>query len=185
MLDEILSGYQRLIFRIDTICQSLEELYREHLVCKPGCSQCCRVERTVCSVEAYVVEQQLLTLASQKIRHLKKISRYDDETCPMLWRGLCVIYPSRPIICRTHGLPLLYREGLRTFVDYCRLNFKQLSEGHEFQDHQIVDMNPFNVELLEIDKKFSEQILKKNWRPDNRKSLKSILLELNLKQRTG
>jgi len=180
MLNELLFQYQNLIFKIDRLCQQLEKLYQEHLICKPGCSQCCEVERTVCSIEAYIVEQQLSHLTSQKIKRLRKLYRHDDETCPMLLRDRCVIYPARPIICRTHGLPILYREAVRAFVDYCRLNFTKLPETHEFQESYILDMNPFNAELIELDKKFSENILSKTWHPDNRKSLKSILFDLSL-----
>jgi Fe-S-cluster containining protein len=183
ILNEILFQYQNLIFKVDSVCHELEKLYREHLVCKPGCSQCCEVERTVCSVEAYIAEQQLLTLSSQKIRRLKKLHRHDDETCPMLLRNRCVIYPARPIICRTHGLPILYREAERAFVDYCRLNFTQLEQDHEFEEKAILDMNPFNVELVQIDKKFSEYVLGETWRPDNRRSLKKILFNPNLKHK--
>lgn len=177
-LNEILFQYHNLIFKIDKFCKRLEKHYKEHLVCKPGCSHCCEVERTVCSIEAYIVEQQLLTLSPEKIKRLKKLHREDDETCPMLFRKRCVIYPVRPIICRTHGLPILYREAERAFVDYCRLNFTTLPQGHELEENQILDMNPFNVELIEIDKAFTENVLGKNWRPGSRKSLKKILLQI-------
>ena len=60
ILGEILFQYQNLIFKVDSVCRELEELHQEHLICKPGCSQCCEVERTVCSVEAYIVEQSLI-----------------------------------------------------------------------------------------------------------------------------
>jgi len=178
ILEEILFQYQNLIFKVDSVCRKLEELYSEHLVCKPGCSQCCEVERTVFSVEAYIVEQQLLTLSTQKIKRLKKLHKNNDEVCPMLLRNRCVIYPDRPIICRTHGLPILYREAERAFVDHCRLNFTKLSAGHKFNKNVILDMNPYNVELVQIDKNFSEHILGKHWRPENRKSLKNILFHL-------
>jgi len=183
LLDEILYLYQNLIFKVDSTCQKLAALYMEHLVCKPGCSQCCQVERTVCAVESYIVEQQLLTLSDQKIKRLKKLNKDNDETCPLLLRDRCVIYPARPIICRTHGLPILYREAERTFIDYCRLNFTNLAEGYEFKKQNILNMNSFNIELVKIDKLFAEHILKKPWHPANRKSLKKILFGNRLKNR--
>jgi len=180
ILEEILFQYQNLIFKVDTACRKLEQLYQEHLLCKPGCSQCCEVERTVCSVEAYFIKQQLQTLSIQKIKRLRKLHKDNDETCPMLLRNRCVIYPARPIICRTHGLPILYREAERAFVDYCRLNFTQLPQDYKFNEQHILDMNPFNIELVQIDNKFSEHFLEKPWRPDNRRSLKSILFDFDL-----
>lgn len=181
ILDEILFEYKNLIFKVDKTCQELEKVYRKHLLCKPGCSQCCEVERTVCSIEAYFIEQQLLSLSVQKIRRLRKLYKNNDTTCPMLLRNRCVIYIVRPLICRTHGLPILYREAEQAFVDFCRLNFTLLSENYEFQEKNILDMNPFNFELIQIDKKFSEHILGETWHSSHRRSLKSILFDLNLK----
>lgn len=178
LIEEILFDYHNLVFKIDKRSKDLATLYREHLVCRPGCSQCCEVERTVCSIEAHIIEQQLLTLSHEKIKQLKKIHKDDDETCPMLLRKRCVVYPVRPIICRTHGLPILYREAERSFVDYCRLNFTKLPQTHEFEDRHILDVNSYNVELIEIDKSFTENVLGKTWRPRSRRSLKNILFNL-------
>jgi len=182
MLNELIFEYQNLIFKVDKVCQELEKIYREHLVCRPGCSQCCEVERTVCSIEAYVVEKQLSSLSARKIKRLRKLHKDDDETCPMLLRNRCVIYPVRPIVCRTHGLPIFYREAEREFVDYCRLNFTQLPENYEFEEKCILDMNPFNVELIQLDKKFFEHVSAKTWHPDKRRSLKNILFEIDIRQ---
>lgn len=182
-LNEILFQYHNLIFKIDEFCKRLEQLYKEHLVCKPGCSLCCEVERTVCSAEAHIIEQHLLAFSSEKIKRLKKLCKDSDETCPMLLRKRCVIYPVRPIICRTHGLPILYREAERSFIDYCRLNFKALPNDYEFKENDILDMNPFNVELIEIDKLFTETVIGKRWRPGFRQSLKNILFQLKPKQK--
>ena len=180
ILKEILFQYQNLIFKVDSTCAKLEAIHKEHLVCKPGCCRCCEVERTVCSIEAYIVEQQLLTLSHQKIKKLKRLYKDNDETCPLLLEKRCVIYDARPIICRTHGLPILYHEAERAFVDYCRLNFTQLPNDYQFEQKHILEMNSFNVQLIEIDKKFSDHILEKKWRPENRKSLKSVLFNLKL-----
>lgn len=181
ILEEILFQYQNLIFKIDSASRELEDLHFKHLVCKPGCSQCCEVERTVFYIEAYIVEQHLHNLSTQKINRLKKLYKNNDEVCPMLLRNRCVIYPARPIICRTHGLPILYREAERAFVDHCRLNFANLSSLKSFSKKEILNINPFNVELIQIDKIFSEHILGKQWRPENRKSLKSILFHYDFK----
>lgn len=179
MLNEILFEYQNLVYKVDSLCQKLEQMHRKYMVCRPGCSQCCEVERTVLSIEAYVVEQRLRLLSPERIKRLRKIYRNNDEVCPLLLRDRCVIYTARPIICRTHGLPILYREAARSFMDYCRLNFTKVPENHVFQANEILDMNDFNVELIRLDKKFAEYVLRTRWRPDRRRSLKSILFELN------
>ena len=94
-----------------------------------------------------------------------------------------MIYPVRPIICRTYGLPILYHEAERAFVDYCRLNFTQLPTDYEFEEQAILDLNTFYTELIQIDKKFVQHISGQSWHPNNRKSLKNILFHLELKQK--
>ncbi|MDZ7263769.1 MAG: YkgJ family cysteine cluster protein [candidate division KSB1 bacterium] len=184
MLNEILFEYQNLVYKVDSRCQELEQRHRQHLVCQPGCSQCCEVERTVLAIEAYVVEQRLRSLSPERIKRLRKLYRNNDDVCPLLLRDRCVIYTARPIICRTHGLPILYREAARSFVDYCRLNFTKLPETHIFPASDILDMNDFNVELIQLDKKFAEYVLRTRWRPDQRRSLKSILFEFDASPRS-
>ena len=182
MLESILFNYQNLIYKIERECRRLEEYYHEHLICKPGCSQCCEVERSVLSIEAYIIEQQLKRFSGARIRKLRNQHRRDDHNCPMLWKNLCIIYPVRPIICRTHGLPIFYHEAEITFVDYCRLNFTRLPDDYKFQDKYVLDMRPFNSELVSLDQQFTEQVLHKSWYPDNRILLKDVLFNLKIPQ---
>ncbi|OQX88690.1 hypothetical protein B6D60_01445 [candidate division KSB1 bacterium 4484_87] len=178
MIEEIIFEYQSLIHKIEQKCSLLEDHYREHLVCRPGCSQCCQVERSVLSIEAYFVEQHLKTFSAERIRKMRLTHKNNsDNYCPMLWHDMCAIYPVRPIICRTHGLPILYVEAEIAFVDYCRLNFTQLSETYEFDEKYIVDMREFNSELVRLDQKFTQDILHLKWDPYRRISLNSILFD--------
>jgi Fe-S-cluster containining protein len=49
----------------------------------------------------------------------------DDETpCPLLGEGgNCLIYDSRPMTCRLHGIPLVDDSGEVLFDEWCTLNF--------------------------------------------------------------
>ncbi len=183
MLDDILFQYQNLLHKIGRICSRLEKLYAEHLVCKPGCSHCCQVERSVLSIEAYIIEQKLKTFTLQRIRRLRRSHKKNDEHCPLLWKNRCVVFHERPIICRTHGLPIYYHEAEITFIDYCRLNFTELPPDNEFDEKHVLDMNKFNEDLTRIDILFSEQILNKKWQPDNRIPLKRILNDIQFNKR--
>lgn len=167
--------------KIERVCKKLENFYEGHLICKPGCSQCCEIEPTVFSLEAFFVGQQLLTLSPQRIKKMRARLRNNDEKCPMLWNNLCVIYPARPIICRTRGFPIYYTEAEITFIDYCRLNFTTLSENYKFRNEYVLKMTNFNEKLVQLDQQFTEQVSGKLWHPDNRISLRKILKDLDLK----
>jgi len=178
MLQDILFQYQNLVHKVDRICEKLENHYADHLVCKPGCSKCCQVERSVLSIEAYVIEEELKLLSVQRIRRLRNQHRKNDQTCPLLWKNRCVIYLSRPIICRTHGLPIFYHEAEITFIDYCRLNFTKLPENYVFNNKNVLDMRTFNTELLRLEQLYFSQVLRKKWKPDNRILLQKILADV-------
>lgn len=50
----------------------------------------------------------------------------DDETpCPLLDEeaGICLVYDSRPMTCRLHGLPMIDTSGEVLFGEWCSLNF--------------------------------------------------------------
>ena len=60
----------------------------------------------------------------------------EDETpCPLLGAdGLCLVYHSRPMTCRLHGVPLVDTSGEVLFDEWCSLNF--------------VDLNPLELAAL-------------------------------------
>jgi hypothetical protein len=90
--------------------------------CRRGCGECCILE-TVCELEAFVITR---SLEDGRINHHKKLpteTQKENETrpCPFLESDVCTIYPVRPVICRTHGLPLLHRSENR--IECCPRNF--------------------------------------------------------------
>jgi len=109
----------------------LEDLYRRvddffgaarekgGIVCAMGCTACCQVDLTVFTVEAKNIAKAFSRLG-QRTRAAARRRALKGRHCAMLdSRGRCVIYEARPLICRTHGLPLL----ISGEVDHCPLNF--------------------------------------------------------------
>ena len=184
MLEDILFQYQNLVHKVDQVCKNLMNHYRAYIICSPGCSQCCEVERTVLPIEAHVIEQQLSIFSPQRIKKLRARHRKNDASCPMLWENLCSIYFARPIICRTHGLPIFYTEAEITFIDYCRLNFTELAADYKFDENGVLDMTRLNAELVHLDQQFAEMVLRKKWQANDRTSLRRILKNLIVKNST-
>ncbi len=85
------------------------------LACQPGCTACCRQDLAVTVVEADAVfawvREHGAAPQSASRTEVDDHSRFEElaygEACAFLGEaGLCTVYEVRPIICRTHGLPL-------------------------------------------------------------------------------
>lgn len=73
---------------------------RDALRCRRGCSGCCQDELTVFVVEAALIRSRHSDLLKSGTPAAEGQCAFLDEA------GACRIYPSRPYVCRTQGLPL-------------------------------------------------------------------------------
>ena len=100
--------------------------------CRAGCDQCCHVRLSVFSIEAARISRVLSELSRrepdlrQKIRERAKDPQW-AHSCPMLIDHRCAIYEERPLICRSHGLPVAH-DGE---THWCELNFTQVAPPAE------------------------------------------------------
>lgn len=68
--------------------------------------------------------------------------------CPLLVDDRCSIYESRPLICRTQGLPLLMEaEDGETEVDFCPLNFAEPGAVEDLDEDYLVPLDDMNLRL--------------------------------------
>lgn len=147
-MKSISGDYTSLITALDTECARLESLHRKRLNCRPGCITCCR-GLSVLPLEAEILGQGLGKLTVQELRLVEKNLRMGNDSCPLLADNLCLLYPLRPIICRTHGLPIAYidDEAESIEVSACTLNFP---EGEELAQEDLLFLDPFNGELFRL-----------------------------------
>lgn len=118
------SRYQDLVAKVDAKAKEFHERYAAQLQCKKGCSSCCQPGLTVFSVERLAI-RQWLEERPELVAKLKA-QPANPKACSFLdAEGACQIYPVRPIICRTQGLPLSFKVNERTQRDVCPLNFEK------------------------------------------------------------
>jgi hypothetical protein len=78
------------------------------VTCRSGCSDCCRRRFSVTAVEAEVVAELLAALPAPDRAAIAARAR-EGDACPALEPdGRCAVYAARPLICRTHGLPIRF-----------------------------------------------------------------------------
>jgi Fe-S-cluster containining protein len=131
---------------IDALCHKLSETHKDQIVCSPGCSHCC-MDFSIFPVEFYSILKETGGLKPNINNNVT------ENECVFLIKGLCSIYKSRPIICRTHGLPLLYMNDEEWQLSHCELNFTG-SKVPEFDETNCFPQDRFNSRLFLINRDF-------------------------------
>ena len=145
-------GYRSILKRADQFFRATLEEQPQNFQCGKGCSFCCYGLFEISSADVAVLEEGLTALhPSRRQAIVRRAQTILTETahpdlrectdsekksfyrrsaavgCPNLdSSGACMVYESRPLICRTFGLPL--RDGKRYIGDICQLNFNEASD---------------------------------------------------------
>jgi len=146
-MDSKLANYRALVVRVDELCRQIGEGWKAHIVCHQGCDSCCR-HLQLFPVEAAALAAALHTLPPAEVLELQGRARQSSpDACPLLVEGSCRLYAARPLICRTHGLPLLMTGAQGAHVDYCPKNFTGVVS---LPASAVIDLERLNTALVAI-----------------------------------
>lgn len=151
-----LRNYQELRAKVEALCGRIENEFREQLSCRKGCSDCCR-HLSLFWVEAVALALALESLPDSQAERIRAAagSATPDGPCPLLAEGACLLYAARPLICRTHGLPVLNEAQGRAVVDFCDLNFRGLGS---LPARALINLDLLNTTLAGINHLFVSEI---------------------------
>lgn len=158
--------YQQFIEEVDALADRLSAHYSKHLVCRAGCSGCCQHHLSVFDVEAAVIAAAVSALPGETRRRIEQQAREVEEreqrgeavACPLLVDDHCSIYESRPLICRTQGLPLLYEaDDGEQEVDFCPLNFTAPEATEDLDEARLVPLDALNLKLALINLRYCQE----------------------------
>jgi uncharacterized protein len=147
-------NYRAILAKVDAFAAAVTERRAGDLACRPGCDACCRVELSVCHLEADAIRRHLKGLPPAVRERLReRAGSTQGRRCVMLeTEGTCAIYDARPTVCRTQGLPLRYPKGFvpeealagrlgEDGVTWCMLNFTvDAPEPRDVLDAERVDL---------------------------------------------
>ncbi len=149
---ENLHNYRTLVAKIDALCRKVVTEFDEHLSCRPGCDGCCR-HLSLFPVEGVALAMALQELPAVEVVHIRKLA--SDSTpnghCPLLQNGLCLLYSARPIICRSHGLPILVIQDGTKRIDHCPENFRGVPT---IPEGAVINLELLNTTLATINALF-------------------------------
>jgi uncharacterized protein len=141
---------------VDRLAAKLQARYSKHLVCRAGCAECCHHHLSVFAVEAEEARAAIEALpvpirarVEEQAREVIKLETQDEPVaCPLLIDNRCSIYESRPLICRTQGLPLLIEaDDEEREVDFCPLNFTGAGAIDDLDEDHLVPLDALNLRL--------------------------------------
>lgn len=200
-----LAQYQALLNWITQTTSDLTSQFPTELTCHRGCTGCCQQHLSVFEVEAESLRQFLKTLPEsvrQKLSHqarttLEREAQFEAQNivpdtefppdparaipCPALVDGDCAVYPARPVICRTHGFPLLYvdEETDEALLDVCPLNFTEAEDRLEsLTETEVIPMTDINEHLVRANLAFLQNTTGGTANALNRRSIAEILLSV-------
>jgi Fe-S-cluster containining protein len=149
-----LGNYHRLIAQVDHACRRIQEGYAGQIACEKGCAgNCCRIHLSVFPVEAISLAVALKKLPREMVHHLRQKARHTKtfNPCPLVEEGACLMYASRLMICRTHGLPMRTEYSGKRFIGCCQKNFRKLDP---IPDAAAIDLDSLNNNLATVNQLF-------------------------------
>lgn len=154
-MSSLLDNYRQLLSRIDALCSAIQASLGDQITCSEGCSSCCTAI-TLFPVEAAALREALDQLPQQEAEEIRRqiALQASGERCPLLSHHRCLLYRARPIICRTHGLPIIYTEDGQRRSDCCPLN---LSEAESISGSSVIDLDKLNPLLVAVNSLYLSQ----------------------------
>lgn len=145
----IIKNYLTLLRQIDGLSYNINASLAGHIACHAGCADCCR-HITLFPVEAFALASAMRKLPPEQSFRIREHARAaaPESPCPLLYNELCLLYDARPVICRTHGMPLLMtgENGARQ-IDFCPLNFQGVES---LPGQAIIDLDRLNETLATV-----------------------------------
>lgn len=147
-MSRILDNYKQLTATVDALCNGIRAALGGQITCTAGCSSCC-TSITVFPVEAAALREALEALPEAGAETIRRhvIEHADGERCPLLAHHQCLLYTARPLICRTHGLPIIYTENHRRQSDCCPHN---LNDTESLPGTSVIDLDKLNPLLVAV-----------------------------------
>ncbi len=186
--DAALREYAVLCQRVDAFFAAVAARHPTALRCQAGCHGCCQAGLSVCAIEAAAIRahlralspveaERLRALAARRLHHATTAEPSEPAASCVFLRddGHCAIYPVRPLVCRSQGLPLSYSaqlipaQALRfsaqdgRAVVCCPLNFSQDAASGDAREAappraaDILDAERVDLLLALLNRRFLER----------------------------
>lgn len=150
-MQDPLANYYALREKVDCISAQVSREFSTTLSCRQGCDSCCR-HLSLYPVEMSAIIRRLGELPEERRAFiLDRVAESAEESCPLLFEHVCLLYEVRPLICRTHGNPLIICDNGVERIDFCQLNFNGVTS---FPGSSVLNLEQLNMLLTSINALF-------------------------------
>ena len=147
---DLLHRYAALVSRLDAEITRVAALHDGRLLCRAGCDSCCG-RFSLSLVETQALRAAMSALPADLRRMVREAAALQDPAapCPLLLNRRCAVYPHRPVICRTQGLPIGYIDHQQASIEVsaCPMNF---GPETNFSANELLFLDEWNESLSSI-----------------------------------
>jgi hypothetical protein len=121
------SRYADVAKKVDAFFDRVEGRHGRDMQCNSGCSDCCAVRLTITAVEAQAIRDFVAGWSSNRRATLAaNVAAAGPDHCAALDQsGRCLVYEARPLVCRSHGVPIRMTAASLPVVQACSRNFTE------------------------------------------------------------
>jgi hypothetical protein len=134
------SRLDELTAKIDGFFARVEARHGDDMQCQTGCSDCCHVRLTITPVEAAAIRAH--------VRGPLVLNTNPDQCAALDAAGRCQIYEARPVVCRSHGVPIRMHEGSLPVIRNCHRNFTRTEPDADC----VLDQQTLSTLVLAVDR---------------------------------
>jgi hypothetical protein len=144
----------QLYAKADAFFERVHSRHAADMECAAGCHDCCAPGLTVTAVEALAIRHFLRACTERPARAGRA-----DRCAALGADGRCTIYPVRPLVCRTHGVPLRPPADPKRHLPVsssCSKNFKG-ARLSAVAPSEILDQSTLSTLLFAVDAAFAAE----------------------------
>jgi Fe-S-cluster containining protein len=150
------SRYAELTAKVDAFFDRVAARHADDLQCATGCADCCHVRLTITGVEAAAIAAEVAAWPDDRRAALAAQLAADalgpGDRCAALGPDdRCAIYPARPLVCRSHGVPIRLTVDSLPVIQACFRNFTAGGPAAAAADC-VLDQATLSTMLLMIDR---------------------------------
>jgi hypothetical protein len=145
-----MSRHAELVAKVDAFFARVEARHGSDMQCGTGCSDCCHTRLSITGVEADAIRAELQAWPAERRAALARAAAAapPDRCAALDAAGRCAIYAARPLVCRSHGVPVRLSARSLPVIEACFRNFTHTTPDADC----VLDQATLSATLLAVDR---------------------------------